>query len=592
MKEKFEKSLKLSNRLNSKEDFEFSLKLHKKVTSFFDDDTLAISSLFIFVDENDYEIVEREFGKEVLEVVKNFKLFSKVRFLEEKKRLYFLRDELIRFSEDLRSLFLRIFYYSIHLESHDDLNSAKEALYLYAPIARRLGISKIYSELEDKAFKILFPDDYEYLYELVERRRNEFERKLDELKEDVKRLLNEKFSKVKIEGRVKRLFSIFRKMKRKNIMLDEIFDLLALRVIVEKVEDCYQVLGLIHSRWVPIEGRFRDWISFPKPNGYRAIQTTVLTEKGDKFEIQIKTEDMHREAEYGIAAHWGYKEGISSKRKMFWILRLREFLETYSYTKTSKELFEQLKKEIKRDYINVLTPKGDIIKLPDSATPIDFAYAIHTEVGNHLQMAKVNGKLVPLRTKLKSGDIVEVVTSKKAQPSLDWLKFVATSKARSKIRERIRKIRKEELLEEGRKKLISYLKEFSKKYGVEVEFNTIKENIRALGFDSFDSLLLSIGEGSYHFGMGSLRKLIPELKNLIKKKRKKKKEKEKDFIVIEGERDLEYELAKCCNPKPSDNIVAYITLSRGIKIHKKDCKNLLKESVSQERIKRAEWKTI
>ncbi len=592
MKEKFEKPLKLSKRLNNKEDFEFSLKLHKKITSFFDDDILAISSLFVFVNEDDYEIVEKEFGKEVLEVIKNYKLFSKVRFLEEKKKLYFLRDELIRFSEDLRSLFLRIFYYSIHLETHDDVDSAKEALYLYAPIARRLGISKLYSELEDKAFKILFPDEYEYLYELVEKRRDEFERKLDELEDDVKRLLKGKFSKVKIEGRVKRLFSIFRKMKKKNIMLDEIFDLLALRVIVEKVEDCYQVLGLIHSRWVPIEGRFRDWISFPKPNGYRAIQTTVLTEKGDKFEIQIKTEDMHREAEYGIAAHWGYKEGISSKRKMFWILRLREFLETYSYTKTSKELFEQLKKEIKRDYINVLTPKGDIIKLPDSATPIDFAYAIHTEIGNHLQMAKVNGKIVPLRTKLKSGDIVEVITSKKSQPSLDWLKFVVTSKARSKIRDRIRKIRREELLEEGRKKLVTYLKEFSKKYGVEVELNLIKENIRALGFESLDSLLLSIGEGSYHFGIGSLRKLIPELKNLIKKKRKKKKEEGKDFIVIDGERDLEYELAKCCNPKPSDDIVAYITLSRGIKIHRKDCKNLLKDSVSKERIKRAEWKTI
>ncbi len=566
----------------------FVKSVNERLSSIFKDELLETASYLIFFDPDD-EIKEL-FGEDVFNLLQHYRLISKVRFHEDEKKLIDLRDKLLQFVEDLRALFLRLIFYAeaVKDESFSDKELAREALYLYAPIARRLGISKIYSDIEDHSFKILFPHEYDYLWRLVERRRNEFEKKLSIMKERIFSLLEGKFPVLKIEGRVKRLFSIFKKMKTKNVSIDEIFDLLALRVITESIPDCYSILGVVHGKWIPIEGRFRDWISHPKPNGYRAIQTTVLTDEGDKFEIQIRTEEMHMEAEYGIAAHWSYKEGTYSKRSFFWVLRLKEFLENYSYIEDSSEFLSQLKDEFKKDFINVLTPKGDIIKLPEGATPIDFAYAIHTEIGNKIVMAKVNGRLVPLRKKLSSGDIVEVITGARGEPSLDWLKFVKTSKARAKIRDWIRKKRKEVFIEEGKKKLNEFIKKVNHKYEIEIKEEDFEKNIEKIGFKTFEGFLLSLGEGTVKVGMGTIRKFIPY--TLIKKRRKKKEKKTELEIIIDGLERLEYELAGCCKPKKGDEIIAYITLSRGIRIHKKDCQNIKGFKISKERIKKAYWR--
>ena len=404
--------------------------------------------------ENIKKYIIEKFGTKIHEKLELFHRISNINFPETRKQIENLRKLFVELTDDLNLIFIKLAERLITLKhfeenEHPDLMKiSEECLYLYSPIAHRLGIRKIYTDMDDISFKILFPEDFRKLNRIIEKRRKKLEDKLDNMSRRITEILKKNGIEAKIQKRVKRLYSIFLKLKNKGVSVDDVFDLMALRVITDSVEKCYLTLGLVHRNWISIEGRFRDWVTFPKPNGYRSIQTTIVTRNGDRFEVQIRTDEMHREAEYGSAAHWAYKEGLTADS---WVLRLKEFLENDEYFDNPYELLDQMKAEMKRDYIHILTPRGDIRTLPKDSTAVDFAYAIHTEVGNKTTGAKVNGKLVKLKTKLKSGDVVEVITNNNAKPSRDWLEFVKTSRARSKILVFVKKNEEAQLIQDGKR---------------------------------------------------------------------------------------------------------------------------------------------
>ena len=419
------------------------------------------------------------------------------------------------------------------------------------PIAQRLGISRLSIPLEDSGFKNLFPKEFHRLEYALDRQRPLWEAKL----RDTGKILKDTLSKeglqiVSLQGRVKRLYSIFRKIRNKGVSLEEIFDLLALRVITSTPPECYLALGIIHSHWTPIEGRFRDWIAYPKANGYRSIQTTILSRNGDRYEIQIRTEEMHREAEYGAAAHWSYKEGGKASRES-WINRLKEFLENDEFFYDPSALKEILKEEMKRDFINVLTPKGHILSLPEGSCPVDFAYGIHTELGHKTVGSRVNGKLVPLSTPLKSGDVVEILSSTKAKPSQDWLNFVKSSRGRSKIREWFRQNQKEAFLAEGKKRWESILRRYQRRLkGLPEEPEKgFRERVKSAGYgNDLDAFFLSLASGALGSGLQVLKRLFPEVTAPKKSppvaqtaRRLRVPE-----VIVQGVSGLEVHLARCC----------------------------------------------
>jgi GTP pyrophosphokinase len=472
------------------------------------------------------------------------------------------------------------------------LRLSEECLYLYSPIAHRLGIRKIYTEMEDIAFKYIYPEDYSRLKILVEKRRHVFDKKLMDMLVDIKTELKKSNIQASLQYRVKRLYSIYLKLKNKNVGIDEIFDLMALRIVTTNVENCYLALGIIHKIWIPIEGRFRDWVNFPKPNGYRSIQTTIINRRGDKFEVQIRTDEMHKEAEYGSAAHWAYKEGL--KQSDIWIMELREFLENDEYFSSPYTIIEKLKSEVKRDSINVLTPKGEIVSLPVDSSPVDFSYAIHTQLGNQTTGARVNGKLVKLTTSLRSGDVVEVISNKNAKPSRDWLRYVKTSKARSKILLWIKKNESEQIIFEGKRTWEKFKKEYKKKLEGFDDEQSFRNGINKIGYKSSDDFFSSIGINSLKCSSSLLRKIYPAAFRAQAKLSdgnlgKRKESNLLPSIKVEGVTQIETRLAKCCNPIKGENIIAYITKNQAIKIHSENCQYLKSIYFDEERFKKAQW---
>jgi GTP pyrophosphokinase len=475
-------------------------------------------------------------------------------------------------------------------------------LEIYAPLAHRLGISKIKWELEDLSLRYLDPEGYYDLVDKVSKQRKEREAYIQDIITTLQKKLDEMDIHCEISGRPKNFYSIYRKMVYQNKSFEQIFDLTAIRVIVDSVKDCYGVLGMVHTLWKPIPGRFKDYIAMPKPNIYQSLHTTVIGPKGEIFEVQIRTWEMHRTAEYGIAAHWKYKEGTTKSDnfddKLTW---LRQLLEWQKDLKDPKEFMESLKIDFFTDEVFVFTPKGDVIDLPNGSTPVDFAYRVHTDVGNSCVGAKVDGRIVPLDYKLKNGNIVSIITSNNTGPSRDWLKIVKSSQAKSKIRQWFKKEEKDLNLNRGKEILEREVKRQGYKPADMIKEDWLKSIASKLSLSSTDALYAGLGYGSV-----TLSQIMTKLKEFYKKYYISKDEKDnigknigstvkKDHplaqgVIVKGLDNIKVRFSRCCNPVPGDEIVGYITRGRGVSVHRADCPNI-KELRKDERFIEVEWDT-
>lgn len=565
-----------------------------------DDRAYALAYLIKAEIENDNiaRIIIDNFDENIFKDLQLLNRISRVSFPETKRLIMNLREMFIKLTDDIILIFIKLAERLIELKYCDRISKdyaikvSEECLYLYSPIAHRLGISRIYQQMEDIAFKHLYPDEFKKLNRAIEKRREQLERKLAMMRANLKDVLTKNNIECKIYSRVKRIYSIYRKIEKQGVKLDEIYDLMALRVITNSAESCYLTLGVVHSNWIPIEKRFRDWITFPKSNGYRSIQTTIHARSGDKYEIQIRTEEMHREAEYGSAAHWAYKEGVIGKEQ--WLNRLKEFLENDEYFENPHELFELLKSEMKSDYIHVLTPKGEIRAMPEGATPIDFAFTVHTDLGYKTAGARINGKFAKLASELKSGDVVDIIVNKNGSPSRDWLDIVKTSRARAKILRWFKKHEREILEAEGRKKWDKVKRRYAKRIEGFEDEKKFKSNLAKIGYSSYEDFFFGIANNDLKPTITLLRKLYPaafkkenELAatTLIQRSNNKKSPK----VKVEGLYGIETSLAKCCHPIKGEQITAYVTKKSGIKIHRIDCFHIKADNIDFENLKNAEW---
>ena len=500
-----------------------------------------------------------------------------------------------------------------YMPPHKQKEKARETMDIYAPIAQRLGISKVKIELDDLSLKYLKPDVYYDLVEKINLRKSERELFVGEIVKEVRQHIENAGIHAQIDGRVKHFFSIYKKMVNQDKTLDQIYDLFAVRIIVDTVRDCYACLGIIHEMYKPVPGRFKDYIAMPKPNMYQSLHTTLMSSIGQPFEIQIRTQEMHKTAEYGIAAHWKYKESGGSKKgvmaeeeKMSW---LRQILEWQRDMSDNKEFLSLLKNDLDlfSESVYCFTPAGDVKTLPNGSTPIDFAYNVHSAVGNKMVGARVNGKLVPIEYVIKNGDRIEIITSQNSKgPSRDWLKVVKSTQAKNKINQWFKQERKEDNILKGKEMLNQYAKVKGFSLGNLTKQKYLEAVMKKYGFRDWDSVLAAVGHGGLKEGQ-VLNKLL-ELYNKDHKaeltdekvleaasennKEKIRPHKGKSGIIIKGMNDLNARYPKCCNPLPGDEIVAYVTRGRGVTIHRTDCVNVLNMSAEErQRLMEAEWES-
>lgn len=486
------------------------------------------------------------------------------------------------------------------------IRKARETLDIYAPLAHRFGMGAMKCELEDLCMKYLWPEEYKKLEQAMIPYQEERMHTLNKAMEEIEKALKEAGIEATLSGRPKHFYSIYKKTVRQQKTIDEIYDLIAIRVIVNTVNDCYATLGIIHSLWKPMPGRFKDYIAMPKTNMYRSLHTTLFSNDGMgmPFEVQIRTPEMHKAAEYGIAAHWMYKEGRNSPddldSKLAW---LREALSLEADSNTTREFIENIRKDFFGDYVYVLTPQGKIIDLVTGSTPIDFAYRIHSNVGNHVQHAKVNGALVRLDYKLKNNDVVEIITSPNATPSYDWLKITKTQQAKAKIRTWFKKANREENIQRGKDMLSEALKRQGAQLG---DFTGKKEYfediLKKFNMSDLDDVYASIGYGGITTGQVT-NKLLEQAKKEAKAaaaaERLERLEEEQQSrpgnrsngkgVIVEGDTGMVVRFARCCTPLPGDDIIGYVTRGRGVSIHRRDCPNIEDLLMDPERVVKAEW---
>ncbi|CQR74015.1 GTP pyrophosphokinase [Sporomusa ovata DSM 2662] len=558
------------------------------------------------------EQLEKDFGNEIAMLVDGVTKLNRIEYKsKEEQQLENYRKMFLAMAKDIRVVLIKLadrlhnMRTLKYMAPHKQAEISRETLEIFAPLAHRLGISNVKWELEDLSFRFLEPEKYYRLVEQVKQKRKEREKIIT----DAIALMEERLKSVgitaEIQGRPKHFYSIYKKMKKNHKQdVSEIYDLSAIRIVVQSLKDCYGALGTVHTLWKPLPGRFKDYIAMPKSNGYQSLHTTVIGQSGQPLEIQIRTLDMHRISEYGIAAHWRYKEGSKAAhkdtdQKLAW---LRQLLEWHRDLRDPREFIETVKMDVFADEVFVFTPRGDVIDLPAGSIPIDFAYRIHTDVGHRCVGAKVNGKLVPLEYKLTNGDIVEIITAKQGNgPSRDWLNIIGSSETRNKIRQWFKKEKREENIAKGRE----MIERESKKLGYEwrdlVKGDRLNEIAKKLSISSEDDLFEGLGYGGVTLH-GVIAKLIElykkELKSsttpdvsamLAELKPKRLKNKVSHGILVKGEAGLMVRLARCCNPLPGDIIVGYITRGRGVSVHRADCLNILNNPEEYERMIEVNW---
>ena len=546
------------------------------------------------------EDVRAEFGEEVLALVSGVTKLEKIVFKsQEDADAENFRKIFVAMAKDIRVIIIKLAdrlhnMRSLNFLSHErQQRMANETLEIYAPLAGRLGISQIKCELEDLCLKYLDPEGYEYLVYNIRERLSERKDFVAKIVEEIKELMKHDGVQGEVFGRPKHFYSIYKKMKNKGKTIDQIYDLTAVRVIVKDVRECYTVLGEIHEKWKPIPGRIKDYIATPKPNKYQSLHTTVMTSYGQPFEIQIRTEEMHRIAEFGIAAHWKYKEGKTEEEANNFESRLswmREVMEWQGDLKDSKEFVDALKTELYSHELLVFTPRGKVISLPPQATPVDFAYAIHSEVGNHCTGARVNSKIVPLTTTLEVGDVVEIITSPNSKgPSRDWLKFVKSSSAKAKIRQFYKNELKEENIRLGQTKLEDEAKKRGFNLSALLTEDSFKRISERFSFGAMDEMFAAVGYGSI-----SVNQILFKLIDYYRKETPQALElhaggtrKNLGGVLVNGQAGMLVKFAGCCSPVPGDSIVGYTSRGRGVVIHRADCPNV--KNVEKERLLSASW---
>lgn len=552
--------------------------------------------------------IAKVFGDDVARLCSGLEKLSKLNFHSKKaEQIKSFRKMFLAMAKDIRVIMIKLAERRRLMQTLDEIQSeedrlriAEETRDIYAPIASRLGIQWMKTMLEDLAFKILSPDQYQRVDRFVTSNSSQQVKTIDNVESDIKNLMRDNQVKAEVSGRSKHHYSIWRKLKQKSLELDQVYDLLAFRIIVEDVEQCYRALGLIHAKWRPIQGKFKDYIAMPKPNGYRSLHTIVLGSNGDRLEIQMRTREMHDIAENGIAAHWRYKEtGVQPKarkntakeeQQVAW---LRQLINMQQDGQNQDKLLDSLELDMFSDYLFIFTPDQDVVELPVDASPVDFAFAVHTQVGLTITGAKVNGRIVPLKHKLKNGDTVEIITSKKQRPKREWLEFVKTNRAKNKIRHAIREEEREASLKLGQEMCERQLKAFGLNFNRLSKSGDLDEAAKHLKTKDIRELLISVGRGWISI-KDIVKQIAPELLKQeeatpepeIRAPQKRRKS-GKSGIQVGGIDDVMVRFGKCCNPIVGDRIIGFVTRGRGLTIHRHTCPKLPKGQ--EERLIESYW---
>ena len=596
-------------RLSGKSVLEHAMGVASYVANLKLDDSSVYAALLheaVKYDEYDKQEMIKASSKEIVDMVNTISKLSYFNFKHSSKvDSTTLRKMFIAIAKDIRTVIIKLadrLYNMNNIKEVDEniqINMAKECLDIYAPIAHRLGMSQIKTELEDISFRIIYPDEYQEIKKEIDEKKSERQNYIESRIEEIKEALKKEGIEASVYGRPKHFYSIYKKMKAKNCRVDDLFDLLAIRIVVNSIKDCYSALGIVHDMYKPMPGRFKDYIAVPKTNMYQSLHTTVFGENSRPFEIQIRTWDMHKVAEEGIAAHFSYKEKSSKvdddDKKLLWV---RKALELQQELEDTTDNINKMKTELFGDEVFVFTPKGEIKALPKGSTPIDFAYSIHQKIAEQMVGAKINSRMVPLYTKLENTDVVEIITSKNSKgPNVDWLKYVKTSSAKNKISSFLKKQGKEQNIIKGKESFDKALRK--QKYSKEslLEDEILKNVLKKFNFNTLDEAYENIGFGSISaikivnkLVEAFVSKNVPKQENVnLSKKSANNNKKQSELVEVKNIDNCLIKFAKCCLPIPGDDIVGYITYSNGVSIHRKDCANLKSLDIDKRKIE-VKWK--
>ncbi|MDR2820586.1 MAG: bifunctional (p)ppGpp synthetase/guanosine-3',5'-bis(diphosphate) 3'-pyrophosphohydrolase [Desulfovibrio sp.] len=572
----------------------------------FDEATVAAGLLHDTVEDTkaSLEEIDENFGEDVADIVDGVTKISLIPFdNKEEAQAENIRKMILAMSHDVRVLMVKLAdrLHNMHTlnfqKVHKQRRIAQETMDIYAPLANRLGLHSLKRELEDLSFKYLWPDIYNQIDHWLDTHQVVEKQIIDKVVSLITDLLASNHIHGNVYGRIKHLYSVYKKMQSQSLSLDEMHDIMAFRVLVDDIKDCYAVLGLVHSQWRPVHGRFKDYISMPKSNGYRSLHTTVIGPEGERIEIQIRTEDMHRQAEHGVAAHWLYKEnGRVHSKDMEQFSWLREIFERQREEADSREFMHSLKMELFKDEVYVYTPAGDVKELPEGAMPLDFAFHIHSEVGQHCAGAKVNGRLVPLHTELKNGDVVQIITDQARNPNRDWLKLVKTAKARNRIQHYLRTEERVHAIALGREMLDKEGRKVSLNVGKALKDGHLAIVANDLNYDNVNELIAAVGYANLtprrvlnrlyavlHPEETAAQASAPAARDVGKDDGQRKSE----GVTVSGVDDILMRFAKCCNPVPGDAIIGYISRGMGISVHRADCPNVV--NMEPERLISVHW---